>query len=193
MKKVDSTGSPRRPTSRDSGFTFIELLLAVGIIGLMATAGVNIFLRSLRGSSQIELRRTLDDRARLILDGMGRFFHEGRVVSLDGQTRSTCLAVGSITGDTLVVKSLDDLETTLSVSNGLLSSASATTTTVVINPESVTLEHWTGLAYYFNWVCSSGTPDRLQMLFKAVSASPEGEANLSNDYDLTVIMRNSGQ
>ena len=177
---------------RQKGFTFIELLLAVGIIGLMATAGVSIFLRSLRGSSQIELRRPLDDRARLILDGMGRFFHEGRVVSLDGQTRSTCLAVGSITGDTLVVKSLDDLETTLSVSNGLLSSASATTT-VVINPESVTLEYSTGLAYYFNWVCSSGTPDRLQMVFKAVSASPEGEANLTNDYDLTVIMRNSGQ
>ncbi len=177
---------------RQKGFTFIELLLAVGIIGLMATAGVNIFLRSLRGSSQIELRRTLDDRARLILDGMGRFFHEGRVVSLDGQTRSTCLQVGSITGDTLVVKSLDDLETTLSVTTGLLSSASAQYTWT-INPESVTLEHWTGLAYYFNWVCSSGTPDRLQMLFKAVSTGTEGDAILTNDYDLTVIMRNSGQ
>ena len=175
---------------RQKGFTFIELLLAVGIIGLMATAGVSIFLSSLRGTSQIELRRTLDDRARLILDGLGRFFHEGRVVSLDGQTRSTCQAVGSITGDTLVVKSLDDLETTLSVSNGLLSSASAVT--VVINPESVTLEHRADLSYYFNWVCSSGTPDRLQMLFKVVSAGA-GEANLTNDYDLTVIMRNSGQ
>ena len=75
--------------------------------------------------------------------------------------------------------------------NGLLASASATTT-VVINPESVTLEHWTDLSYYFNWLCSSGTPDRLQMLFKAVSAGA-GEANLTNDYDLTVIMRNSGQ
>lgn len=177
---------------RQRGFTFIELLLAVGIIGLMTAAGVNIFLRSLRGSSQIELRRTLDDRARLILDGLGRFFHEGRVVSLDGQTRPTCQQVGSITGDSLVVKSLDDLETTFSVSAGLLSSVSATTT-VVINPESVTLEHWTGLAYYFNWVCSPGTPDRLQMLFKAVSAGTEGDANLTNDYDLTVVMRNSGQ
>ena len=126
----------------------------------------------------------------MILDGLGRFFHEGRVVSLDGQTRSTCQAVGSITGDTLVVKSLDDLETTLSVSNGLLSSASAVT--VVINPESVTLEHRADLSYYFNWLCSSGTPDRLQMVFKAVSAGA-GEANLTNDYDLTVIMRNSGQ
>ena len=173
------------------GFTFIELLMAVGIIGLMAAAGVNIFLRSLRGTSQIELRRTLDDRARLILDGMGRFFHEGRIVSLGGQTRSICLSVGSISGDTLVIKSLDDLETTFSVSNGQLSSSSAQT--VVINPESVTLEYRTGLAYYFNWTCSSGTPDRLQMLFKAVSTGTEGDAILTNDYDLTVIMRNSGQ
>lgn len=177
---------------RRRGFTFIELLLAVGIIGLLAAAGVNIFLRSLRGSSQIELRRTLDDRARLVLDGLGRFFHEGRVVSLDGQTRSTCLAGGSITGDSLVVKSLDNLETTFSVSTGRLSSASGTTT-VVINPESVTLEHWTGLAYYFNWVCSSGAPDRLRMLFKAASMGTEGDAILTNDYDLTVVMRNSGQ
>lgn len=177
---------------RQRGFTFIELLLAVGIIGLMATAGVNIFLRSLRGSSQIELRRTLDDRARLILDGMGRFFREGRVVSLDGQTRSTCQQVGSLTGDSLVVKSLDDLETTLSISAGLLSSASAATT-VVINPESVTLGYGTGLSYYFNWVCSSGVPDRLQMLFKAASIGTEGDAILTNDYDLAVILRNSGQ
>ena len=110
---------------------------------------------------------------------------------LDGQTRTTCIQVGNITGDTLVVKSLDDLDTTFSVTAGQLSSASAET--VVINPESVTLEHWTGLGYYFSWTCSSGTPDRLQMLFKATSAGTEGEANLTNDYDLTVIMLNSGQ
>lgn len=175
---------------RQGGFTFIELLLAVGIIGLIATAGVNIFLRSLRGTSQIELRRTLDDRARLVLDGMGRFLREGRVVTLDGQTRATCIQVSNITGDTLVVKSLDDLDTSFSITNGLLSSASAQT--VVINPESVTLEHSTGLAYYFSWTCSSGTPDRVQMLFKAISAGA-GEASLSNDYDLTIVMRNSGQ
>ncbi len=173
------------------GFTFIELLLAVGIIGLMAMAGVGLFLRSLRGSSQIELRRTLDDRARLILDGMGRFLREGSAVSLDGQTRTACLQVGNITGENLMVRGLDDLDSTFSIGDGLLSSVSAQT--VIMNPESVTLEHSTGASYYFSWTCSSGAPDRMQMLFKAVSTNPEGEANLTNDYDLVVVMRNSGQ
>lgn len=36
-QKVDSTGSPRRPVMRGSGFTLLELLVVIGIIALLVS------------------------------------------------------------------------------------------------------------------------------------------------------------
>lgn len=176
---------------RCGGFTFIELVVAVGVLGIMATAGVAVFSRSLRGSSQVEMRRTLDDRARLILDSLARFLREGRVMTLTGQGRTACLGSGSITGDSLVVRALDGLNTTFSISNGQLSSASGTS--VVLNPTNVTVGRKSGLDYYFTWYCQYGIPDRLVMEFEATATGVEGESGISNDYILDLVMRNSGQ
>jgi|CXWL01.1.fsa_nt_gi prepilin-type N-terminal cleavage/methylation domain-containing protein len=176
---------------KQRGFTFIELIMGVGVLALMATVGAAIFLRALRGTSGIEVRRSLDDRARLVLDGLGRFFREGQFVSLSGQTRSDCLTAGSLNGDSLVVKALDGLDSTFSVSAGQLSSASAQT--VILNPESVTLSYKTGLTYYFVWYCLRGVPDRVVMEFKATSTGTGGDTTLSNQYILDVISRNSSQ
>ncbi len=173
------------------GYTLIELMVAVGIIGLLASTGAAIFLRSLRGTSQIEIRRTLDDRARLITGGLSRFFYEARIVSLDGQVRTACLAAGSLTGNSLIVSGLDNLTSTISESGGQISSASGQT--IVINPESVTVAHQSGLVYYFTWYCTRGVPDRLVMQFTATSQGQQGDTSVFNDYILDVTMRNSGQ
>jgi prepilin-type N-terminal cleavage/methylation domain-containing protein len=92
------------------GFTLIELMMAVGIIAMMASTGAAIFSRTLRGSSEIYQSRLLDDRMRVIINGLSRFFLEGEVVSttLLGvvKTRSDCPATGSTTGDSVVVEAL---------------------------------------------------------------------------------------
>lgn len=176
---------------RFGGFTFIELMMGVGVLALMATVGAAIFLRALRGTSEIEVRQALDGRARLILAGLGRFFREGQFVSLSGKTKPECLAAGSVSGDSLVVKALDGLSSTFSVSAGLLSSASAQT--VTLNPESVKLAYKTGLTYYFVWYCSRGVPDRMVMEFKATPTWTGGDTTVSNEYILDVISRNSSQ
>ena len=174
------------------GFTLIELMVAVGILAILASTGTAIFMRSLRGTSQIEIRRTLDDRAGLITNGLGRFFREGVVVSLGGQTRDTCLTAGSLNGSSLVVKAIDGLSSTFSVdASGLISSVSAQT--IVINPESVTVDYQGVLGYYFTWYCSAGIPDRLVMQFKATLVSQQGDTSVNNDYIIDVTMRNSGQ
>ncbi|OGD71181.1 hypothetical protein A3A84_02295 [Candidatus Collierbacteria bacterium RIFCSPLOWO2_01_FULL_50_23] len=173
------------------GFTLIELMVAVGIIAILAGTGAAIFSRSLRGTSQIEIRRTLDDRSRLITSGLGRFFREGVAISLDGQSRNACLTAGSLNGDSLVIEAIDELLSTISESGGQISSVSAET--VVINPEGVTVIHKPGLGYYFSWYCSLGVPDRLVMQFNATSTSQQGDSIVNNDYIIEVTMRNSGQ
>ncbi len=177
------------------GFTLIELMVGVGIIAILATTGAAIFLRSLRGTSQVEIRRTLDDRAGLITTGLGRFFREGQAVSLDGQTRDTCLTAGTVSGDSLVVEAIDGLDSTFSVdASGVISSFSAQLVqTVDINPESVTVNHQGTQTDYFTWYCLRGIPDRLVMRFNAVSISDQGDTSVNNDYIIDVTMRNSGQ
>jgi len=179
------------------GFTLIELMIAVGVLAILTSTGAAIFSRTLRGSSDVELRRALDDRARVITRGLSRFFMEGKMVSLAlppgaAQDRSSCLAAGQITGNVAVIQAPDGLDTTLNVDTGIISSTSGVIS-VSLNPESVTVNHKSGLGYYFTWYCSKGSPDRLTMTFNAASIGQQGEVGLGEDYVVDVIMRNSGQ
>lgn len=176
------------------GYTLIELVVAVGILAVLTTTGVMIFMRTLRASSQVEIRKTLDGRAKLVLNSLARFLSEAEATELEGVGRFDCLSAGSLEGDTLKVMALDNIETSFSVSGGTLASIAAILVqTINLNEATEVSFGKAGGVDYFTWYCLNGVPDRLRMRFKATAVGQEGDAGVSNDYDLEVVMRNSGQ
>lgn len=174
------------------GFTLIELMVAIVVLAILSTAGVNIFYRSLRGSSQVELRRALDDRSRLIMSALGRYIREGRIVSLSGVDKNSCVASGQATGTSLVIRALDDLDSTISLTGGQISSSSAEGT-VVMNPGTEYTISQADTTPLFTWYCASGVADRVLVNFRGSSVSNEGDVTVTKDYSLDLILRNSGQ
>jgi len=177
---------------KKKGFTLIELMVAIVILTILSTAGVNIFYRSIRGTSQLELRKSLDDRSRLILSVVGRFIREGKVVSLDGVSKESCAVTGNQTGSSLVIQALDNLNSTISISAGVMSSASANGS-IVINPDPSFTLTTVDETPFFTWFCSSGVSDRVLFSFRANSISESGETTASKDYLTDMILRNTGQ
>lgn len=177
---------------RKKGFSLIELMVSIVILTILSAAGVNIFYRSIRGTSQLELRKSLDDRSRLILSVVGRFVRESRVVSLDGVLKENCVSNGSQTGSTLVLKALDNIDTALSITNGLMSSVSANGS-IVINPDPTFTLTTVDATPFFTWYCNSGISDRILFNFRANSISDSGEPTATKDYSTDLILRNTGQ
>jgi len=55
-----------------SGFTLIEILVTVGILGLMMTALVGIFLNSMRANARMELRQRVDESGNWAIEQINR-------------------------------------------------------------------------------------------------------------------------
>lgn len=177
---------------KSKGFTLIELMVAIVILALLSATGVNIFYRSIRGTSQVELRKALDDRSRLIMAALGRFIREGKIVSLDGVSKESCVTDGETTGSSLVIRSLDNIETTLSLSDGQVSSASSLGT-IVFNPDETYTVDLVDATPFYTWYCANGVADRILINFRGNSISTEGDVTATKDYSVDVILRNSGQ
>ncbi|MBI1871811.1 type II secretion system protein [Candidatus Collierbacteria bacterium] len=174
-----------------NGFTLIELVVSLAVLAFIISSGVNLFLRSLRDTSRSDLRKQVDERARVILGSLTRYFREAEIVSLSGQTRTTCLATpAGITGSSLVASDFYGVNSTFSISNGQLASASAST--LILNPEaSVTVS--TTSNPFFTWYCSAGVPDRIKMQFRITAVGEEGSGTTYEDYVLDLTLRNTGK
>lgn len=173
-----------------NGFTLIELVVSLAVLALIVSSGVNLFFRSLRDTSKSDLRKQVDERARVILGSLTRYFREAEIVSLSGSTRTTCISSGSITGSSLVASDLYGNNSTFSISNAQLASTSAST--LILNPEtSITIS--TVSTPLFSWYCSAGVPDRIKMQFRITAEGEEGTGTTYEDYVLDLTLRNTGK
>ncbi len=178
-----------------NGFTLIELVVSLAVLAFIISSGVNLFLRSLRDTSRSDLRKQVDERARVILGSLTRYFREAEIVSLSGQTRITCLATpAGVIGSSLVASDFYGVNSTFSITTVGLDSnrlASVSATTLVLNPETAT--EVIVISPLFTWYCSAGVPDRIKMQFQIKATGEEGTGTTTENYVLDLTLRNTGK
>ena len=68
----------RKKGNKESGLTLIELIVAIGIFGLVVTMTVNIFVVALVSQRRIISLRNIEDNARFALESMAREIRTGK-------------------------------------------------------------------------------------------------------------------
>ena len=68
----------RKKYNKESGLTLIELIVAIGIFGLVVTMVIGIFVIALVSQRRIISLRNIEDNARFALESMAREIRTGR-------------------------------------------------------------------------------------------------------------------
>ena len=68
----------RKKSNKESGLTLIELIIAMGIFGLVVTMTVNIFVVAFVSQRRIISLRNIEDNARFALESMAREIRTGK-------------------------------------------------------------------------------------------------------------------
>lgn len=163
----------KRNGHKIKGFTLMELMVTVGILGMIIVTIMGMFFRSFRGGTKADTIMTLDQNAQMSLSILERFVRNAQSVSVGG---GDCPA----TSDSLTVESWDGRSTVFSLENGQLASNGA-----VISGEAVVISD-----LVFECVRTQGIPDQVMVRFNAVRTDAGGGAETEASYESVINLRN---
>lgn len=170
--------------SQKSGFTLIEILVVVGILGIIAVIGSNMFFTVFRGSTKTKVLTTVKQNGDYALSVIGRMVRnsseilknsDGQVCTLGmkkikiknpdkGETEFACLEVGTV--------------------NGRIASNSAQITSDEVKVDNCSFDCSSSGQFYPETVTISFT------LSQNIGAAPRPEEEASMDFKTTVSIRN---
>jgi prepilin-type N-terminal cleavage/methylation domain-containing protein len=180
----------RQISDRLAGFTLMELVVVIAVIGVLITLGTQIFYRSIRGSSSVEVKQALDRGTEHIVNSLTRSLPAMTVVSLQTingtKYRADCLSAGSsgLSGIAVVMKDLSGVEVSYSLS-GKTFMAGSNSLNDEADLEISSLD--------FVWYCDEVAMDRLSINFLATAKGDSAEAVASKSYGFDLLLRNSGK
>ena len=158
--------------NRIKGFTLMELVVTVGILGMIVVTIMGMFFRSFRGGTKADTVMTLDQNVQMSLSLLERFVKNAQSVSVGGSCPST--------GDSLTVESWDGGLTVFSLENGQLASNGA-----AISGEAVVISD-----LVFECARLQGVPDQVKVRFNAVRTDAGGGAETEASYESVINLRN---
>jgi prepilin-type N-terminal cleavage/methylation domain-containing protein len=167
-----------KPNPAFNGFTLIEMLVVIVLIGLLVTTGSLVFIASLKASSKSQVMTAIKQEGNYALGLMERYIRNARKINV-------CQPAGN--NNLLTLTNPDQEITTFSFAqDGSLwrlasNSAYLTNTNVSVD---------TDKPYYFG--CTFGPPARVEIVFtlKSSGASSRPEEQAFLDFKTTVLSRN---
>ena len=88
-----------RHERRNPGFTLVEMIVVIGVLGVVSTIGCIMFGRFLVAERVVIGRTDLDQEAQSVFDAMGRDFRQVLSAELSGVSLRGILAEAKLTGD----------------------------------------------------------------------------------------------
>lgn len=163
---------------KKTGFTLIEMIVSVAILGTVGLISSRIFFMTLRGAGKADIIREVKQNGDYALTVMERMVRNSIGVT------SVC---DGTTGNSLTIKNMDNDQTTFSLTSGQIASQSATPTgngTLTTNKVMVS-----GLS--FTCLRTLGKPDVVNISFSIVQAGTgAGPEDLSSlNFQTTVSLR----
>lgn len=149
---------------KDKGFTFIEILISISILGMLAVVSTTLFFRSIRGSGKSDANIKVEQEAQLSLTILRRFISNSQsVLEVEGLD---CPNVGN----SMKLLNFDGQETEYTLTEeGQIASNGAN-----ISSDQIEISD-----LVFSCERSQGVPDSVTVNFNATS-------NLSDEADTTL-------
>lgn len=169
----------RRSAVRKKGFTLIEILIVVGVLGTVAVIASQFFFSILRGSTKARLLTEAKQSGSYALGVMERMIHNSGeiVINTNGNRCDPAMTK-------LKIANPDQGETEFACETDKISSNSASLTSNLVKPINCSFD------------CTGGDPgirpDTVEIDFTLIQAVDTGrpEEQVSIDFETTVTMRN---
>ncbi|MCX6726103.1 MAG: type II secretion system protein [Candidatus Shapirobacteria bacterium] len=151
MKKQNSGFTLRiRQLAETKGFTMIEILVVIGILGIIAVIGSNMFFTTLKASNKTKVLATVKQNGDYALSVMGRMIRDSQKVITNSETPNKICEIGM---NKIKVKRLDGSEIEFSCDqegtvNGNIASNSARLTSSEVKVDSCSFDCSTKGEFY---------------------------------------------
>jgi prepilin-type N-terminal cleavage/methylation domain-containing protein len=152
---------------RKSGYTLIEILIVIGILGIVAVIGSNMFFAILRNTAKSQILAEVKQNGNYALSVMSRMIRNAR-------------SIDACPGDSITLTNPDRETTTFSCEGARVASNSG----VFLTSDKV-------LSSACNFSCAGTTPETVTVSFTLTQASDEEriEEKATLDFRTTVSLR----
>jgi len=172
------------------GFTFIEVMVAVLLMGIVLFGGTAIFYQNLRSTGLSDIDLNLNTTLRAVLSSMENDMRFSKVLSVGVGTRTDCLLAGDTgySGSTVTVEDLIGLETVYSLNDGRIASvASQTSREELMTPENISIDQLN-----FTWYCRGNMSDKIKIEIGASSTVLGSGIEVTKSVSRELNLLNSG-
>lgn len=166
-----------------NGFTLLEIMVSVGILGIVSVLVAQSFFSSVRSNTKVEILKEVKQNGDFALDTMVSRIRKARTVTCDSATQLT------VTNPNSSVTTLGCV-----VDAGITRIASASATTDYLTSSDVTIggTDCSGSTLVMSCTSTSGVPTRVDIAFTLTSttSSPDAIDQGSVDFATSVSLRN---